>query len=117
MSDTHHTITYIELGSTDLAGSKAFYAEAFGWEFNDYGPEYAGIRLPGRDTEFGGLNPATTPTTGGPLVLIQSDDLDATLSAVRAAGGAITAEPYDYPGGRRFHFTDPSGNGLGVFAQ
>lgn len=115
MSDTHHTIAYVELGTTDLAVSKKFYGSAFGWEFNDYGSAYAGIRLPGHDAEFGGLNPSTTPAPGGPLVLVHSDDLDATLAAVEAAGGVVTEGPYEYPGGRRFHFTDPSGNGLGVF--
>jgi predicted enzyme related to lactoylglutathione lyase len=41
---------------------------------------------------------------------------DASLAAVQAAGG--TAErPFEFPGGRRFHFTDPSGNRLGVWAQ
>ncbi|KQY64390.1 MULTISPECIES: VOC family protein [unclassified Nocardioides] len=117
MSDTHHTVNYIELGATDLAAAKAFYTSAFGWEFNDYGPDYAGIKLPGRDDEIGGLNPATTPQPGGPLVLISSDDLDATHAAVLAAGGTVTEGPYAYPGGRRFHFTDPSGNALGVYSH
>ncbi|KRF17129.1 glyoxalase [Nocardioides sp. Soil797] len=115
MTGTPHTIDYIELGATDLAAAKQFYTAAFGWEFNDYGPDYAGIKLPGGDTEFGGLNPSHAPSPGGPLVLIHSDDLDATLASVKDAGGVVTDGPYVFPGGRRFHFTDPSGNGLGVY--
>lgn len=117
MPSAPHPINYVELGATDLAALKAFYASAFGWTFNDYGPQYAGIRNPAGDGELGGLNAAETPRPGGPLVLIQSQDLDATLAAVRAAGGTLTNGPYAYPGGRRFHFRDPSGNELGVYAS
>ncbi|MBT2517634.1 hypothetical protein J7E29_09340 [Streptomyces sp. ISL-90] len=56
-------------------------------------------------------------TRGGPLVLLYSDDLDITAAAVTDAGGEIVNGPYEFPGGRRFHFVDPSGNELGVWAQ
>ena len=46
MAHTHHAIDYVELAATDVAGLKQFYAAAFGWEFNDYGTDYAGIRAP-----------------------------------------------------------------------
>ena len=102
--------------SSDLAAAKEFYAAAFGWAFNDYGPEYSGIRSPDGEGEVGGLNPAREPKPGGPLVLLYSDDLDATVSAVESAGGRVLEGPYDFPGGRRFHFADPSGNELGAWA-
>ena len=117
MAPTHHAIDYIELNVTDLASARAFYEAAFGWQFNDYGPDYAGIRGPGGEGEVGGLNPAKEPRRGGPLVLLFSSDLDATVASVRAAGGQIVEPPYSFPGGRRFHFTDPSGNELGVWAS
>lgn len=114
----HHSIDYVELTVTDLVAARDFYAAAFGWRFNDYGPEYAGFVMPGGDTEAGGLNATGTGTVGGsPLVLLYSDDLDGTLAAVRDAGGEVRVEPYEFPGGRRFHFADPSGNVLGVWAQ
>ena len=113
----HHTLTYIEFGVTDLAQTRAFYEAAFGWEFNEYGPGYAGIRAPGGDGEVGGLNPQAQPSDAGPLVLLVSDDLDASVAAVTDAGGTIVAGPYEFPGGRRFEFTDPSGNRLGVFSD
>ena len=115
MAHTHHTIDYIELNVSDLEASKAFYEQAFGWQFNDYGPAYAGIRSPGGDDEVGGLNAEREPGPGGPLVLLWSQDLDASVEAVTAAGGEIAEDPYEYPGGRRFHFRDPSGNVLGVY--
>lgn len=111
----HNQISYIELGTSDLAASRAFYEQAFGWTFNEYGPDYAGIRNPDGEGEVGGLNAQGPVGAGGPLVLIESDDLAASLAAVQAAGGSINVEPFDYPGGSRFHFTDPSGNELGVF--
>jgi uncharacterized protein len=117
MSERHHTISYVEINTDDLAGAQAFYSAAFGWEFNDYGGEYAGIRDPDGDGEVGGLNPARPPAKGGPLVLLYSDDLEATKAAVEAAGGQVTEGPYEYPGGRRFHFSDPSGNELGVYSS
>lgn len=112
----HHPIAYIELTATDLAATKDFYAAVFGWRFNDYGPAYAGIVAADGVGEAGGLNATGEGTPGGsPLVLIYSDDLDATLAAVEAAGGRVTNGPYEFPGGRRFHFADPSGNELGVW--
>jgi predicted enzyme related to lactoylglutathione lyase len=116
-SHIHHAIDYIELAVTDLEEAKRFYATAFGWQFNDYGPSYAGIRSPvGDAAEVGGLRLDTETRPGGPLVLLYSTDLDLTVSAVTDAGGTVIAGPYEFPGGRRFHFTDPSGNELGVWA-
>ena len=48
--------------------------------------------------------------------MLYSRDLDATLAAVRSAGGEITKPPFAFPGGRRFHFSDPSGNELAVWS-
>lgn len=115
MSRVNHAIDYIELCVTDMARAKRFYADAFGWEFNDYGPEYAGIRKP--DGEAGGLRLVPEVVTGGPLVILYSNDLEHSLESVRAAGGRITLEPFRFPGGRRFQFLDPSGNELAVWAE
>ena len=112
----HHAIDYVELNVTDLEATRAFYAAAFGWQFNDYGPSYAGIRGPDGE-EVGGLNATAVPVPGGPLVLLYSEDLDATVAGVEAEGGRIVTPPYDFPCGRRFHFADPSGNELGVWAS
>ena len=65
MAHTHHTIDYIELNVVDLAAAKTFYERAFGWAFNDYGPDYAGIRDPSGDGEVGGLGVGRPPGPGG----------------------------------------------------
>ncbi len=114
-SHTHHGIDYIEFAVTDMAESKRFYEAAFGWKFNDYGPDYAGIQGQGRET--GGLRLDTEMSAGGPLVVLYSNDLDMTITKVREAGGRIVREPFGFPGGRRFHFQDPSGNELAVWSE
>lgn len=115
MAKTHHTIDYVELAAPDLEASKQFYSAVFGWSFNDYGSDYAGICSPGGDDEIGGLNRDGVAGSGLPLVIIYSDDLAATVDAVRTSGGLITAEPFEFPGGSRFHFADPGGNELAVW--
>lgn len=119
LSHRHHAIDYVELTVTDLEQAKHFYTQAFGWRFNDYGPAYAGIQSPEGDAaaEVGGLRAGQEVRAGGPLVLLYSADLDQSVEAVQAAGGQVVAGPYEFPGGRRFHFTDPSGNELGVWAN
>ncbi|MFD4368762.1 VOC family protein [Rhodococcus sp. NPDC058521] len=117
MTNTHHTLNYIEIPVDDMESARAFYRDAFGWTFNDYGPEYSGIRAADGDGEVGGLSGVGgTPRAGGVLVLLYSDDLDASVAGVDSAGGRILQAPYTFPGGRRFRFTDPSGNELGVWA-
>jgi predicted enzyme related to lactoylglutathione lyase len=114
MEHRHHSIDYVEIYVDDIRAAKEFYGGAFGWRFNDYGDAYAGIQAPDGGGEVGGIT--TGDQRGGsPLVLVISDDLEASRQAVSGAGGEIVEGPFDYPGGRRFHFRDPSGNVLGVF--
>ncbi len=110
----HHQIDYIEFSVRDVADSKQFYGAAFGWNFTDYGPDYAGIH--GDDREQGGLRRAEFVPRGGPLVILYSDDLESSLASVKSAGGKIVQEIFPFPGGRRFHFEDPSGNELAVWS-
>lgn len=110
----HNRIDYIELSVTDIAAAKRFYGQAFGWQFTDYSDGYVGIK--GEPHEMGGLAKVDAmPPSGGPLVIIYADDLDAALHSVTEAGGRIDTEPFGFPGGRRFHFADPSGNILAVW--
>jgi predicted enzyme related to lactoylglutathione lyase len=112
---THHAIDYIEITVTDMDAAKSFYATAFGWSLVDYGPEYAGIQ--GDGEEAGGLRLDTEVRAGGPLVILYSEDLEASVEAVTAAGGTILRPIYSFPGGRRFHFADPAGNELAVWSD
>ncbi len=111
----HHAIDYIEFTVSDIAVAKRFYAEVFGWTFTDYGPDYAGIQGDGR--EVGGFNQSSELRVGGPLVILYSGDLEASVRAVETAGGTLLVPPFTFPGGRRFHFADPSGNELAVWTE
>ncbi len=114
----HHAIDYLELSVTDMEEATAFYGAAFGWSFNAYGPGYTGFVDHARgEREAGGLRLVDAVTTGGPLVVLYSTDLEASEAAVRAAGGVITKPIFTFPGGRRFELRDPSGNALAVWSQ
>lgn len=107
-------IDYIELPATDLPATKRFYVDVFGWKFTDYGPDYTSFedgRLAGGFTKEGRV------AKGGALVVMYADKLEALDAKVRQAGGTITKPIFSFPGGRRFHFTDPSGNELAVWSE
>ncbi len=110
----HHAIDYVELTVTDLAAARAFYGSVFGWGFQEWGSSYLAFEGAGLD---GGITLSDTPAPRcGALVIVYSERLDDTRAAVVAAGGEITAE-HVFPGGRRFHFLDPSGNELAVWTK
>ena len=102
-------ICFVELPGKDLTGAKSFYSSAFGWNLTDFGPTYA-CTMTG-DVDLG-LQADTKEATRAPLAVIAVDDLEAAQSAVEQAGGVITEPIFAFPGGRRFHFTDPNGNEL-----
>ncbi len=107
-------IDYIEMTSTSIPDTKRFYTSAFGWKFTDYGPDYTSFE-DGRLS--GGFHKGGAPGAGGALVVIFAVDLAAMESRVREAGGTIVKPVFSFPGGRRFHFKDPSGNELAVWSD
>jgi predicted enzyme related to lactoylglutathione lyase len=117
-SHPHLGIDYIEIPVLDMEATKAFYGASFGWRFNDYGPGYVGYVDGARgDQEAGGFRLEKEVKQGGALIVLYSRELEATVAKVREAGGKITKEIFDFPGGRRFEFADPSGNELGVWSD
>ena len=105
---------YIEFPATDIPKTKAFYTKVFGWKFTDYGPDYTSFE-DGRLS--GGFRKEIAVAPGGPLVVLYASDLAGMESKVRAAGGKIVKDAFSFPGGRRFHFADPSGNELAVWSE
>jgi predicted enzyme related to lactoylglutathione lyase len=107
-------IDYFEFNVADIPRSKAFYGAAFGWSFTDYGPDYCEFndgRLRGGFTTKGPTIP------GGPLIVLHAANLETALTRVEKAGGKIRRSIFEFPGGRRFHFTDPDGYELGVWSE
>lgn len=116
MSQAEHNrrVDYIEFPATHIEETKRFYTEVFGWEFTDYGPDYTSFtdgRMAGGFTTMEEVRP------GGPLVVLYATSLEAIEARVSESGGQIVREIFEFPGGRRFHFTDPNGNELAVWSD
>jgi len=107
-------IDYIELPAADVGEAKRFYSTVFGWSFTDYGPDYTSFS-DGRLA--GGFAKAETVAPGGPLIIIYALDLSGVEKAIEENGGKIVQETYEFPGGKRFHFRDPSGHELAVWSD
>jgi predicted enzyme related to lactoylglutathione lyase len=111
---TDGSLDYIELPGADLPATKKFYGDVFGWSFTDYGPDYVAFDANGRE---GGFNAERKVVkSGGPLVVLYANDLDAMEAKVAAAGGEIIGRE-SFEGGRRFHFRDPNGNELAIWTK
>jgi len=113
----HEKINYVELPAKDLPATKAFFQSVFGWSFVDYGPEYTAFSNQGLDGGFFQSDLASSTQNGAALLIFYSNQLEATLAKVEKAGGAIVRPIYSFPGGRRFHFTEPSGNEFAVWSE
>jgi uncharacterized protein len=107
-------VDYVEFRTTNVEETKRFYSEVFGWEFTDYGPEYTSF-TDGRLA--GGFALAPEVAAGGPLVVLYATNLEEIQASIRKRGGQIVRDPFEFPGGRRFHFTDPGGNELAVWSD
>lgn len=113
-SEQDRRIDYVEFLTTDMAKTQSFYGGVFGWKFTDYGPDYASFQDGRLD---GGFRLDEEVKRGGALVVIYATDLEGMVARVKQHGGAIVQEIFEFPGGRRFHFTDPSGNELAVWSD
>jgi predicted enzyme related to lactoylglutathione lyase len=111
---TNNHINYIEFKAKDLGAIKAFYSSVFAWEFTDYGPSYISFEEKNSGIA-GGFEVSDQPITNGALIVLFHDDLEAVIKKIEAAGGIITIPVFSFPGGKRFHFTDPSGNELAIW--
>ena len=111
----HEKMNYVELPAKNLTATKAFFESVFGWSFTDYGPDYTAFENQGLDGGFFQSDLASSTEKGAALIVFYSDQLEATLAKVEKAGGSILRPIYSFPGGRRFHFTEPSGNEFAVW--
>ncbi|WP_127347501.1 VOC family protein [Pseudidiomarina mangrovi] len=110
-------INYVEWPVSNLEGTKAFFSAAFGWTFIDYGPDYASIQGAGLDGGFYRSELRAQTSTGSALIVLYSAHLEDALQRVEQAGGNIVKPIFSFPGGRRFHFSDPSGNEYAVWSE
>lgn len=114
---THHSINYLELPANNLEDSKAFFSRVFNWSFVDYGPDYCSFIGAGIDGGLYRSDLHVSSATGSVLIVLYSNDLPRSLQAVELAGGTVIKPIYSFPGGRRFHFADPSGNEFAIWSE
>ncbi|NND50894.1 MAG: VOC family protein [Flavobacteriaceae bacterium] len=110
----NNKINYVEFKARDLEKIKTFYENAFQWQFTDYGPTYTAFVDSGL---MGGFERFDGPIVNGALVVLYHDNLNSIMDIIVAAGGQISKEIFSFPGGRRFHFLDPTGNELAVWSD
>jgi len=115
--DNHDKINYIEFPARNLVDTKTFFIKAFAWIFQDYGPEYTSFSNAGIAGGFFKAELSANTENGSALIVLYSNDLESTYSKVVDAGGTIVKEIFSFPGGRRFHFTEPSGNEFAVWSE
>lgn len=113
----HEKINYVEYPARDLEATKLFFKTAFGWSFDDYGPDYIAFSGEGLDGGFFKSDMAASTSNGSALLVFYSERLEETLAKITAAGGKIVKPIFSFPGGRRFHFIEPSGNEFAVWAE
>ena len=115
--NAHEKINYVEYPAHDLGATKEFFSKVFDWEFENYGPAYAAFTGEGLDGGFYQSDHCAKPESGSALIVFYSNQLEATQAKIEQAGGIITQAIFSFPGGRRFHFTEPSGNELAVWSE
>ena len=114
MSLINNHISYIEFKANDLDKIKEFYSKTFAWAFTDYGPDYTVFAQSG---VLGGFEKTEDQILAGALIVLYHSSLDAIKSKIIESKGKISKDIFSFPGGRRFHFIDPSGNELAVWSD
>ncbi len=114
MNAKNSHISYVEFKAHDLVKIKDFYSEVFNWVFTDYGPDYVAFSDSGLD---GGFEKTEKEIENGVLVVLYHKNLDEMKSKIILAGGKISKDIFSFPGGKRFHFIDPSGNELAIWSE
>ena len=113
----HEQINYVEFPAKNLAATKSFFQSVFSWTFVDYGPEYTAFSGRGLDGGFYKSDLAASTRKGSALIVFYSERLEETRTKIENAGGRIVKPVFSFPGGRRFHFIEPSGNEVAVWSE
>ena len=113
----HEKINYIEFPAKYMETTKDFFSKVFEWTFTDYGPDYTAFSNAGIEGGFYKSDLAGSYEKGSTLVVFYSNNLKETETKIVGAGGTIVRPIFSFPGGRRFHFTEPSGNEFAVWSD
>jgi predicted enzyme related to lactoylglutathione lyase len=110
-------ISYVEFPARDMEATKTFFTETFGWDFVDHDPEYTSFNSAGLKGGFFKSDMTANTDKGSALIVLYSSELEATQAKIEKSGGKIVKQIFSFPGGRRFHFKDPSGNEYAVWSD
>lgn len=113
----HEKINYVEFPAKDIQATKEFFTQVFGWTFQDFGPDYIAFSNQGIDGGFYKSDLNSSTNNGAALIVFYSQDIEATQNKIKKANGDIVKPIFPFPGGRRFHFTEPSGNEFAVWSD
>lgn len=107
-------IDYVEIPVTDLKKAREFFSALFDWSFQEWGDDYMSFndgRLEGGFRRAAEPAPAT-----GVLIVFYSTDIDRDFDRVQELGATISEPIFPFPGGRRFHFVDPTGTEFAIWS-
>jgi len=113
----HEKINYVEFPARDIQATKKFFIQVLGWKFQDFGSEYIAFSNQGINGGFYKAELNSSVSNGAALIVFYSNDLETTQTKIEKAGGEITKPTFPFPGGRRFHFIEPSGNEFAVWSD
>ncbi len=113
----HEKINYLEFPAKNIQLAKSFFQKVFDWHFEDYGPDYIAFSNEGVDGGFFRSDLVATTENGSALTVFYSQNLAGTQAKIEKAGGKIIQPVFSFPGGRRFHFSDPNGNEYAVWSD
>ena len=105
----HEKINYVEFASANLSETKRFFSAAFGWSFEDFGPDYTAFSNEGLSGGFYTAELSASAAKGSALIIFYSNDLEKTQEKILTV--------FLFPGGRRFEFTEPAGNEFAVWSE
>jgi len=113
----HEKINYVEFPAKNIDLVKKFFTRVFSWTFVDYGPDYCAFENAGLSGGFYKSDLVSETKDGSALIVFYSEELEATQNKIEKNGGNIEQAIFDFPGGRRFHFSDPNGNEYAVWSD
>jgi predicted enzyme related to lactoylglutathione lyase len=111
---------WTDLWTSDVEGSRAFYAELFGWEAQEPSPEFGGYFMFTRDGVpvaggMGDMGP-DMPANNTWKIYLQTDDIGKTLAAAAEAGAEVISPAMAVADlGTQAVLVDPTGAHLGAW--
>lgn len=112
-------IAWFDLSTTDLAKSRAFYGELFGWQFTPVQGTDLAVEIVSRGESIGTLRAADGAiSTSNGVVYVQVTGIAGVVARAKALGGTVpTGFPFNLPGGRGAValVVDPGGHPIGLY--